>query len=41
MALDSQQEFMDETLHDVQNAPVPQKTHNGFFGRIAAFFSKS
>ena len=41
VALDSQQEFMDETLHDVQNAPVPQKTHNGFFGRIAAFFSKS
>ncbi len=41
VALDSQQEFMDETLHDVQNAPVPQKTHNGFFGRIVAFFSKS
>lgn len=41
LALDSQQEFMDKTLHNIYNAPAPQKAHSGFFGRIAAFFSKS
>ncbi len=41
LALDSQQEFMDKTLHDMCKAPAPQKTHSGFFGRIADFFRRS
>ena len=41
LALDSQQEFMDKTLHEMFKTPVPQRKHSGFFGKIAAFFSKS
>ncbi len=41
ITLDSQQEFMDKTLHDISAAPEPQKKHTGLFGRIAALFTRS
>ena len=41
LALDSQQEFMDKTLHEMFKTPVPQRKRPGFFGKIAAFFSRS